>query len=255
MPDKVATRLTHDGAVLWIVLDAPRANIVDSVMMAGLAEVLSGEARQPGIKALVLQGQGSDFSFGASVEEHTPDKVQGMLAAFHGLFHKLAELSLPTLAVVRGRCLGGGLEVASYASWIAASPDAVLGQPEIRLGVFAPAGSVLLPFRVGAAKADQLLHSGRTVKADEALELGLVDVVEEDPEKAASDYLEANILPLSGAALRYATRASRRALHRAIAEDLPAVEALYLNELMKTHDAVEGIQSFLDKRKPEWKNA
>jgi cyclohexa-1,5-dienecarbonyl-CoA hydratase len=255
MADKVRTRVSHDGAVLRIALAAPPGNVIDSLMIRELGEVLASEAARPGLKALVLEGEGRHFSFGASVEEHAPERVREMLPAFHRLFALLAERSLPSYAIVRGRCLGGGLELAAYAMWIAASPEASLGQPEVKLGVFAPAGSLVLPRRVGEAAAAELLTTGRTLTAAEALVLGLIDAVAADPEKAVLEHIERHLLGLSAAALRFATRAARRGLHQEIASELPGLEALYLEELMASHDAREGIAAFLAKRPAAWRDA
>jgi cyclohexa-1,5-dienecarbonyl-CoA hydratase len=247
--------VTHDGAVLRVILNAPKGNILNDAMMRELTEVLVGPAKDAGLKALIIEGAGPNFSFGASVEEHAPKNVRAMLLSFHELFRKLASLALPTVAVVRGRCLGGGLELASFASLLFASEDAQLGQPEIRLGVIAPMASLVLPMRVGQRAAERLLISGETIDARRALALGLVDAVSADPEKDAFNFIETNLLPSSASSLRFATRAARRPINAALERDLPALESLYLEELMQTHDAVEGIEAFLHKRPAKWRNA
>jgi cyclohexa-1,5-dienecarbonyl-CoA hydratase len=161
---------------------------------------------------------------------------------------------VPTLAAVRGQCLGGGLELASFCHRIFAAPDAKLGQPEIVLGVFAPVASLVLPERIGRANAEDLCLTGRIVDASEAKEMGLVDVVTEKPEDAALEYARKHFLPRSASSLRYAVRALRLPLSRRLEEELARLERLYLEELMGTEDAVEGIQAFLEKRPPEWRN-
>ena len=227
---KVLTRVTHDGAVLRVVLNAPKGNILDAAMMRELTEVLVGPAKDTNLKALVLEGAGPNFSFGASVEEHAPNNVRTMLLSFHELFRKLASL-------------------------LFASEDAQLGQPEIRLGVIAPMASLVLPMRVGQRAAERLLISGETIDARKALALGLVDAVSADPEKDALGFIETNLLPSSASSLRFATRAARRPINAALERDLPALESLYLEELMQTHDAVEGIEAFMHKRPAKWRNA
>jgi cyclohexa-1,5-dienecarbonyl-CoA hydratase len=177
-----------------------------------------------------------------------------MLPRFHRLFRAMDASSVPVLAAVRGRCLGGGLELASFCHRIFAAPDAKLGQPEIALGVFPPVASLILPDRIGRANAEDLCLSGRTVSASEALEMGLVDAVTENPEEAALEYARTHLLPRSASSLRHAVRAIRLSFSRRLEGELAHLENLYLEELMATEDAAEGIQAFLDKRPPSWRN-
>lgn len=128
------------GAVLRIVLDAPKANILDSAMIRAIGGALEADV-EAGTKLIVFEGAGKHFCFGASVEEHRRDAAPAMLAAFHGLFRQLARLAVPTCAIVRGQCLGGGLELAAYCTFLVATPEARLGQPEIKLAVFPPMAS------------------------------------------------------------------------------------------------------------------
>jgi cyclohexa-1,5-dienecarbonyl-CoA hydratase len=153
---------------------------------------------------------------------------------------------------VRGQCLGGGLELAAFCHRVFAAPDATLGQPEVKLGVFAPVASLVLPLRIGQAAADDLLLTGRTVGGEEALALGLVDELAEDPAGAARAWHRARLRPLSAVALAFAARASRHQLDGALGEGLAHLERLYLEELMATRDAREGIEAFLERRSPTW---
>jgi cyclohexa-1,5-dienecarbonyl-CoA hydratase len=160
-----------------------------------------------------------------------------------------------TLAAVRGQCLGGALELASFCHRVFAAPDAKLGQPEIVLGVFAPVASVALPARVGQSHAEDLCLSGRSIGGEEALRIGLVDELADDPGDAALAYARAHLLPRSASSLRLAVRAVRQGFADRFRADLAEVERLYMNELMSTADAQEGLQSFVEKRKPEWRDA
>jgi cyclohexa-1,5-dienecarbonyl-CoA hydratase len=166
----------------------------------------------------------------------------------------MLEVSVPTLAVVRGQCLGGALELASFCSRVVAAPDAKLGQPEIKLGVIAPVASVFLPERVGRAAAEDLCLSGRSVGAEEALAMGLVDELAEDPRAHALAWVREHLEPLSAVSLRIAQRALRCGLGQRFAHEIERVERLYLDDLMATHDAGEGLRSFLEKRKPAWRD-
>jgi len=243
-----------DGALWRVLLDRPKANVIDAAMTNALAATARDAAADPGTKALLFEGAGRHFSFGASVEEHQPERVADMLATFHGLFHTLADSGLVLLAAVRGQCLGGGLELAAFCHRLFAAPDAKLGQPEIRLGVFAPVASVILRERMGAGAAEELCLTGRVTEAGEALRAGLVDVVADDPRDAAQAWFAENLAPHSASSLRFAARAARAGMHARFFADLRVVERLYLDELMKTEDAVEGIRAFLEKRPPSWRN-
>jgi cyclohexa-1,5-dienecarbonyl-CoA hydratase len=177
-----------------------------------------------------------------------------MLAKFHGAIRALVACDLPIVAAVRGHCLGGGLELALLATRLVVHPQAQLGQPEIRLGALAPVASVLLPRRIGQARAEDLLCSGRSVDAAAALALGLADEVVDDPDAEAAAWIRAALVPHSASSLRLATRAARAGLRRDLDELLPRLERLYADELSPTHDAEEGVRAFLEKRAPRWED-
>ncbi|MEZ4253683.1 MAG: enoyl-CoA hydratase/isomerase family protein, partial [Polyangiales bacterium] len=235
--------------------DAPKANVLDAAMIGALHRAFDAARAVPELKALVITAEGRHFSFGASVEEHLPEHAAAMLRDFHAMFRALFELSLPSFAAVRGACLGGGLELASACSWIVAHPEASFAQPEIRLGVFPPMATVLLAWRLGAGVALDLCVSGRSVGALEAQRIGLVHAIVDDPREAARAFFEENLAPLSASSLRFAERAVRASLRERLDRELPELERLYLDELMKTPDAVEGLQAFLAKRAPQWNHA
>ena len=248
--------ITHDldGTVTRLTLNRPKANIVDAEMIAALDGAVARAAGDANLVALLIAAEGPHFSFGASVEEHLPETCAAMLTSLHALVRRLLEFPLPVLVAVRGRCLGGGLEVAMAGHRIYASPDAMLGQPEMMLGVFAPAASCLMPERMGQAMAEDLLYSGRSISGEDALRARLVDVVDPDPEAAALTYVERHLKPKSASSLRLAVRAARAGFLRRVSDRLDEVEALYLNELMSTRDAVEGLEAFLAKRTAKWEN-
>ena len=245
----------EDGAVLRLTLNAPKGNVVDGAIIAALRKAFQGAVTSPALRAVVIDATGKDFSWGASVEEHRPEHCAAMLSSLHGLVYEMLELPLPVLVAVQGRCLGGGLELALAGSRIIASPTALLGQPEIKLGVFAPAGSALLAERIGPAAAEDMLLTGRTVNAEEALRRGLVDEVcaaDTTPYDAAIAWAKKYLFEQSRSALRFATKAARLFRSAAAKERLVALEKLYLDELMKSADAKEGIAAFIDKRSPKW---
>jgi cyclohexa-1,5-dienecarbonyl-CoA hydratase len=246
--------LDRDGTLLRLRLSQPKANIVDAAMIAALDAALAEYRDTKDLRAVLLDHEGPHFSFGASVAEHMPDQCAEMLKSLHALVRSMINFPLPLLVAIKGQCLGGGLEVAAAGSMLFAATDAKLGQPEIKLAVFAPAASCLLPERIGQAKAEDLLFSGRSMGADEALETGLVDSVTEDPEVTALTYFDKYLAPSSASTLRFAVLAARDEFRQRVIAKLERVETLYLDELMKTHDAVEGLTAFVEKRQAEWKN-
>jgi len=238
-----------------VTMGGSKGNILDTTLMDALVDVFERAKRTPALKAVVLEGAGSHFSFGASVEEHLPGQVASMLTRFGSLMYAVLESGVVVLGAVRGQCLGGGLELVSLSHRIFATAEARFGQPEIVLGVFPPAASVLLPDRIGRAHAEDLCLSGRTIFAEEARAIGLVnEIVEGDPAEAALEWARAHLGPKSATSLRLAVRAVRLGLEDRLRSDLPKLERLYLGTLMQTADAVEGLEAFLAKRKPEWRH-
>jgi cyclohexa-1,5-dienecarbonyl-CoA hydratase len=246
--------LELDGALLRLRLARPKANLVDATMIAALHGALVAYRSQTQLRGVLLDAEGPHFSFGASVEEHLPDQCAQMLASLHALIVTMVEFPVPILVAVRGQCLGGGLEVALAGGPIFAAPDAQFAQPEMKLGVFAPAASVLLPFRVNQPAAEDLLFSGRSIGTAAAQAIGLVHTVADDPEIAALAYFHEHLAGKSAAALACAMAAARGAMVRTVRQRLAEVEALYLDRLMKTRDANEGLVAFMAKRKPQWEH-
>lgn len=243
------------GALLRLTLDHPRGNILDHALISDLREALEDADGDPHLRAVVLDAASKDFCWGASVEEHRPEHCANMLYNLHGLLLRMVELPLPMLIAVQGRCLGGGLELALAGSRIFTHPAAVFGQPEVKLGVFAPAASAMLAERIGHVAAEDLLLSGRTVSAEEAHQLKLVDEVvgpNDSPAERAAAYAQQHFFDQSRSALRYATRAARFFRCETLQTRLHTLEHLYLHDLMQTADAREGIAAFLEKRPPQW---
>jgi cyclohexa-1,5-dienecarbonyl-CoA hydratase len=257
MAEKLTVQTLHDGQVVRLTLNAPKANILDAEMMAGLhASLISLQEREE-LKLLQLTGSGDHFSFGASVQEHFRDKAPEMLRQFHGLFRALIDLAVPTAAVVSGQCLGGGLELALMCNFLFLDRSARLAQPEINLGVFAPPASLILPLKIGQQKSDEFLLTGRTFTAEEAAAMGLATALYDTRNAmwlGVDEWLGKNILPKSAVALRFAVQAARHAFNETLVRQLGNLESLYLDHLMSTRDANEGIASFLERRKPVWTN-
>ena len=246
----------RSGQIQRIVLDRLKGNVIDLEMIAAIRARLAELSADPGpAKLLIFEGAGEHFSFGASVEEHLPGKVERMLPAFHGLFRDLETLGVPTAALVRGQCLGGAFELALWCGVIFCEPSARFGLPETKLGVFPPLAPIALPWRVPGARATQVMLSGDTYDAQGAAAWGLVDRCTSDAGKALLEWFDERLAGKSAVAVRMAWRASRRLLSRSLAIDLPELERLYLEDLMAHHDPVEGLTAFLERRPPAWKDA
>jgi len=247
----------YDGAVSEIALDAPPGNILTAKMMAEIEAQLDIEDANADRKLVVFTGAGYHFSFGASVEEHRRDQVGAMLPAFHRLIGKILACPTPTLAKVSGQCLGGGFELALVCTFILAGEEARFATPEISLGVFPPVAALLLPEISGSMLASRMVLTGAKLGAEELHRAGLVMSVSKKGEidGDAAAFIEKHILPKSASSLRYAHRATRMMLARHYEAHIGELERLYLDELMSSHDANEGISAFLEKRPMEWINA
>jgi cyclohexa-1,5-dienecarbonyl-CoA hydratase len=256
MSDLVRVTPVDAGAFWRVTFGAAKGNIIDRALMAALSRVFADARGAAGLKAICLEGAGGHFSFGASVQEHLPDQVAAMLAELRQLVLRMLDSRVVLLAAVSGQCLGGGLELASVCHRLVARPDAKFGQPEIALGVFAPIASIVLPARIGRARGEDLCLTGRIVGAAEAKDMGLVDeIVDGDPADAALAWARAHLAARSASSLRFAVQAAHADLAARIRTELPALEALYLDDLMTTHDANEGLRAFLEKRPPAWRHA
>ena len=241
--------------VVKITLTQPPLNILDLRMLAELQSALRSAGSDPVAKVLVIGHQGKAFSAGVSIQDHTPDKVSEMIEKFHGVFRLLNSLALPTLALVDGMALGGGCELATFCDMVIASDRATFGQPEIKVGVFPPVAAVIFPHLIGRNRSLELLLTGDIIEAAEAKALGLINKVfrTEEFRQKAEEFI-GKLTSMSAPVLRLTKRAVDQALHTNLNEGLAFVEELYLRELMRTEDAREGLNAYLEKRKPVWKN-
>jgi len=255
--EKLKLNYSHNGTVANILLDDGKGNVLDNIMMLELLDCFKTFKSNPNLKLITFQGEGKHFSFGASVPEHTKDLAGTMISTFHKIFTDLVELSIPTMAKISGQCLGGGMELAIMCNFLFADKTAKLGQPEIILGVFPPPASIILSEKIGLARAEELLLTGRTFDAEEATKIGLINHVFENKDDLNTEtdvWIEKNIVPKSASSLRYGVKAARIKFNHILGNFLPQLEYIYVKQLMETKDANEGINSFLEKRQPVWEN-
>jgi cyclohexa-1,5-dienecarbonyl-CoA hydratase len=224
-------------------------------MLGELVRVLESLRLDPETRLVIIRGEGRCFSAGMDVGDHMPDKVRAMLDEMHLLLESIANLGIPVISVLHGMALGGGFEIAMMSDFVYAESGCKLGQPEIQLGVFPPAAVAFYPHWFGIRTANDLVLSGRTITPDEALQMGLINDVfnSEDLEKRVQQIAEM-LLSRSRAALELAKRALRAMKNKNVWDGLKFAEQIYLEELMKTEDAIEGLNAFLEKRQPEWKH-
>lgn len=254
---KLRLEYDYEGSVANIILDDGKGNVLDNIMMLEMLELFEKLGDDPNLKLITFQGEGRHFSFGASVPEHTKEYAGMMLKTFHKIFYKIIEMKIPTMAKISGQCLGGGMELALACNFMFADKTTVLAQPEIILGVFPPPASIMLPLKIGNARAEDILITGRSVDAIEGEQIGLLNKVyenKEDLNSGVDEWIIKNIVPKSASSLKYAVASSRSTFNYIMSNKLPVLEHLYLKQLMETNDANEGINSFLEKRKPNWKN-
>jgi cyclohexa-1,5-dienecarbonyl-CoA hydratase len=246
-----------DDRAARITFARPPLNILNIAMLREINEALNQCAHQRELAAIVFDAAPdcNAFSAGVAVEEHVEETIFQMLDSFHGVFRNLEQIARPTIAIVDGSALGGGCELVAACDIVIASERARFGQPEIKLGVFPPVAAVLLPRVIGDKRARELILTGELIEAPEAARLGLVNYLlpGNELEQKASDLLS-RFRNLSVAALAFTKEAIDLGRGRSLDLALKEVEDLYLNELMKTNDASEGIKAFTEKRKPEWRH-
>lgn len=241
-----------DG-IIGITLNRPPLNVLTIQMMEEVIDALKWAQKEPG-SLIVIDAEGKAFSAGVDVADHTPEKVGQMIDVFDRLFETMYLTEKPIVAAVNGAALGGGCEVVLACDLVVASEKAKLGQPEINVGVFPPVACYLLPRLVSWPRALELLLSGEVIDAVRAEQLGLVNKVlpADDFANGTAEYLK-KFLAQSPVVLALTKKAALAGMGKSFMEGLKAIDGIYLNELMKTEDAVEGLKAFMEKRRPVWK--
>jgi len=237
--------------VVRITLNNPPLNVIDMEMMGELLAALEQAETIAEISTIVFAGSERAFSSGVEILAHTPENVRNMLTAFHGVIRALVATRKLTIAAVQRHCLGGGAELALLCDVVYATPDSIWGFPEIKLACFPPVASVALASIVGQKLAAEMVFTGRTINGEEALAAGLVNAVADDPETLVTECV-ARVAQLSPAALAIAKKGfyAWDAIH--FGKGLARAEQIYLDVLMNTADAHEGIKAHIEQRRPQW---
>ena len=246
-----------EDRVARVTFARPPVNIFNIAMMREISDALNHCSRERELVALVFDSSTDcrAFSAGVAVEEHSDEFVFQMLDSFHAIFRALEQIARPAIAVVDGAALGGGCELVMACDMAIASDRARFGQPEIKLGVYPPVAAVLLPQVIGDKRARELILTGELIEATEAMRLGFVNyVVPVNQLEAKTLEVLSRFRSLSSASLELTKRAIDLGRGRSLDSALKQIEDMYLHELMKTHDATEGINAFIEKRKPVWRN-
>lgn len=242
-----------DG-IVKLVFNRPPLNILNIRMLHELNSCLESLVVDSLVRLLVVTGQGKAFSAGVDVGEHLPDKAEEMLATFHQTFDLLSRVEAPTLAVLNGVALGGGCEIAVFCDMVIAAESAKLGQPEIKLATLPPVAAAIFPRLCGIKKSFELLLTGESVSAREAEALGLVNKVVADAQlQAEVEAFIQRLTSLSPSAIKQTKKAILGSLRKDFQTGLRNAEAICLEMLMKDENTHEGLQAFLEKRKPRWK--
>ncbi len=242
--------------VATLTLNRPPVNVLNIEMMEEINTYFEGLLKEKALKLLVIQAAGKAFSAGVDVGEHLGDLVYKMIEVFHRMFRLMDGLKVPSISVVNGSALGGGCELAVYCDMVIATEKAKFGQPEIQVGVFPPIAALAFPRMMGRKRAMELILSGDVISVQEALALGMINkiVAEASLADEVGRFVE-KFKKLSGIVLKLTKEATLSGLNDDAEKGLKAIEKIYLERLMKTDDAIEGLKAFLDKRKPTWKNS
>lgn len=245
------------GRIAEIKINKPPYNVLDIKTMEEINSALDDvKKEEKDLNVLLITSSGDKaFSAGVDVADHTKDKMELMFDAFHGIFRRLEMLEIITIAGVKGAALGGGCELAIGCDLIVCSDNAKFGQPEIKLAVFPPVAITYLTQIVGRKRAFEIIILGENISAEEAKVMGLVNQVYplQEFDTKLLDYIK-KFEAMSGSALRVTKQAFKKSLSFDFERILSTAEAMYVRDLMGLEDANEGINSFLEKRKPVWKN-
>jgi cyclohexa-1,5-dienecarbonyl-CoA hydratase len=242
--------------IAFLTINRPPMNILNIATMKEMNDAITSLKGNQNIKVLVITGSGEKaFSAGVDVSEHTEEKVEEMLQVFHDIFRNLSDLNQVTVAAIKGFALGGGCELALFCDMIFGTDTLKIGQPEIKLSAIPPIALLIMPRLIGLKKASELLFTGKIIDAKEAERIGLANkIVPLDVFDAELTDFVQPMTELSMIGLKFSKRGIQMGLENSFPEGLVKIEKMYLEELMASEDAHEGLKAFMEKRKPNWKN-
>lgn len=246
-------RVQAEDGIAWLTLARPPLNVLDTALLVAFADAIDDLGARADLRLIGIRGEGTAFSAGVDVGQHLGDELGPMLEAFRRAAMRLAASDVPTLAVAQGAVLGGACELVALADLAIVADDAVLGVPEIRLGVVPPVAAACFPRLIGAQRAAALILTGETISGTEAARLGLVwkSVPAERLMDEASVVVE-RFRGLSASALRLARRTLRGAMRLPLQQAIADATDLQVRAIPEMADAQEGLRAFLEKRKPVW---
>ncbi|SDI41083.1 cyclohexa-1,5-dienecarbonyl-CoA hydratase [Alteribacillus persepolensis] len=245
--------LRVEDSVAFLTMQRGSVNILNIQMMEEMANALESVKERNDIHALIIQAEGKAFSAGVAVEDHVGKWTEPMIFAFHKLFHLLGSIPCPTIGAVEGAAIGGGCELASFCDITIAAESSKFGQPEINLGLFPPVSAAYFPWLMGYNRTMELLLTGKTLSAEEAKEFGLINsVVPAGQVRESVEELLNDLKNKSRSALKLTKQAVRASMGTSMSGAIAEVEQIYLQNLMKTDDAKEGLDAFMEKRQPVW---
>jgi cyclohexa-1,5-dienecarbonyl-CoA hydratase len=248
-------QLTNEQGIARVMLNRPKHNVLNIDMMQELTALLAELNDDGDLKCVVIGAQGSSWCAGVEVADHKPDLAPEMIRVFDAMLKQIHALVVPSIAAVHGTCLGGGMEVAIACDMVVAAQSAVFGQPEIKLGFLPPYAAVRLPQLVGPSRAIEICTTGRRYSAAAMQQMGIVgDVFDDEAFDEGVATLVKEIMHASPLILRLNKKAVNQHLGMTLPAAMDSVNDMFLNQLMKTEDTLEGIKSFEEKRRPVWKN-
>jgi cyclohexa-1,5-dienecarbonyl-CoA hydratase len=245
-------KVNNVDGLISITLNKPPLNVLTIPMMKEIADAFAWAQGETG-KLVLLNAEGKAFSAGVDVADHTADKVDEMIGVFDSIFHNMYKCDKPIVAAVNGAALGGGYELVLFCDMVVASEKTKFGQPEIAVGVFPPIASYMLPKLTSMPYAMELLLGGGVFNAAKADKMGLVNAVlpVDTFDEGVKQFIQ-QFMAMSPIVLAYTKKAIKAGLNKGFVEGLKDIDDIYLNELMPTADAIEGLKAFMEKRQPVW---
>ena len=248
-------QLTQENGIARITLNRPKHNVLNMAMMQELTAILAELNGDAELKCVVIAAEGASWCAGVEVLDHRPELAPDMILNFDALLKQIHALAVPSIAAVNGACLGGGMEVAIACDMVVAARSAVFGQPEIKLGFLPPYAAVRLPRLVGPSRAIEICTTGRRYSAEAMQQMGIVcDLFDDDALETGVAKLTKEISHASPLIIRLNKKAVNQHVGMTIDDAMESVNDMFLNQLMHTEDTLEGLRSFEEKRRPEWKN-